>query len=36
MSQSADMDGLLGINFMRSCGAIVDTFGEVIEHFSQL
>jgi predicted aspartyl protease len=22
---SADMDGLLGINFMRSCGAIVDT-----------
>lgn len=25
LPKSADMDGLLGMNFMRSCGAIVDT-----------
>jgi predicted aspartyl protease len=25
LPKSADMDGLLGIDFMRSCGAIVDT-----------
>jgi predicted aspartyl protease len=25
LPKSADMDGLLGINFMRGCGAIVDT-----------
>lgn len=24
LPKSADMDGLLGINFMRSCGAIID------------
>lgn len=25
LPKSADMDGLLGMNFLRSCGAIVDT-----------